>query len=53
MNLSLINVFVLLATIALFTIACHRSIRREAERAERMSRCLEIAIRAEAALLNK
>ena len=51
--MNLIEIFALLAIIALtlFICACQRSNRRQAVRAERMSRCLELAIRAEAGLL--
>jgi hypothetical protein len=53
--MDLIEAFTLLAIIALilFICACRRTNRREAVRAERMRRYLEIAIRAEAALLDK
>ena len=53
--MNLIEIFALLAIIALtlFICACQRSNRREAVRAERMRRYFEIAIRAEAALLDK
>ena len=53
MNLIDIDVFPLLATVALFTVACQRSVRRDAVRTERMRRSLEIAIRAKGALLDK
>jgi hypothetical protein len=52
--MNLIEVFALLAIFALtiFVRACQRSNRRDSVRAERMRRCLELAIRAEGALLH-